>query len=619
MSFSIEQIRAIRHMEGPALVLAGPGSGKTTVITQRILHLLRNGIPPEDILVITFTKAAAAEMEHRFQKLLAASELQNAGAVTFGTFHSIFFFILRLHYHLSIKNIITEREKKSTLQAFVEDEQIDTSYDMEFFRLLTGEVSRCKALGRDMDNFESALMDTEKFHRIRKRYQESMRSRRLLDFDDMLLLCHKLFLEHPDTLKRWQERYRYILVDEFQDISPIQYEIVRMLAAPENNLFIVGDDDQSIYHFRGADPRIMLNFENDYPKTVRILLSNNYRSCPEIVRFAGNVIRQNHTRFPKDIHAMSQSQGKTFCYRTSNAQDEYALLLQNILKDHQNGLPYGQIAVLFRTQTLIRPLLTELSLRQIPYVIKEHVPNLYEHFIAKDIIAYLRLSLNRGTRSDFLRIMNRPVRYIRRDAITGRTLSFHDLFQYYRKNPMLLDNLRKMMQDLITIRSLPTAAAILYILKKVGYETFLKSYSREIHVKKETFHAILKELEHSALRFPDIASWLAFTEDYDELIKQGITKDAKQKEGIRLMTYHASKGLEFDSVHLVDVIETVIPSQKAVSTEDIEEERRCFYVALTRARNALHIYITNTRYAKNCSPSRFLLEGYYGQTENSRC
>ncbi|WP_036607405.1 ATP-dependent helicase [Oribacterium sp. P6A1] len=631
MSFSNEQIAAIQHVNGPALVLAGPGSGKTTVITHRIMHLLSLGVPPDKILVITFTKDAATEMEARFKKLLtenprksqkntsgvpiisAAGSLsersvseESGSQVTFGTFHSIFFYILRLRYNLSFKNIITDRNKTLLLRELTSREQIDSSYDTDFFRLFLSEISKYKSMGEESSSFRSKLIDNDKFLRILSSYQSELKAQRLLDFDDMLLLCHKLFVNEPEEKKLWQSKFSFILVDEFQDINPVQYSIIRMLAEPENNLFIVGDDDQSIYRFRGAEPSIMLGFEKDYPKARRILLSNNYRSQSEIVSFARNVVSHNKQRFPKDIKAAKGPGAVTLYYRSDTTASEYAQVLRNIKKELNSGVPLKEIAILFRTETIIRPLLSELNRMEIPFVLKNKVKNIYESSTAEDIISYIRLSENMGTRADFLRIMNKPLRYISRTAVSERDMSFEKLKKYYSRSLKMQNTIDLFLQDLRTIRKLPTFAAMIYIRKRMGYESYLEDYSKENHVNIKKLHDIMDEMEESAKSFPDKKEWLHYVESYGEDLKNDKSEAA---DGLRLMTFHSSKGLEFDIVHLVDINEGIVPYSKAVTPEDLEEERRAFYVALTRARKEFHIYFTEQRYSKHCSPSRFILEG----------
>ena len=626
------------------MVLAGPGSGKTTVITRRILQLLKNGVPASEILVITFTKDAALEMEGRFRKLLLEdqrlhpNQQEFQGNVTFGTFHSVFFQILRLTYQLTAENIIKDRDKKLILREILEEENVDAGYDAEFFRMLLSEISRMKNSGGSLV-FHSSLLEDEKFHRIFQTYTARLRAQRLLDFDDMLSMCYELLTTNPEARHKWQSVYRYILVDEFQDINPVQYAVTRILALPENNLFIVGDDDQSIYHFRGADPSIMLGFPRDYPATKTIVLGKNFRSRTEIVRFSGNLIRKNKKRYEKRVDAVRGQGGSVLLYHVDSMEKQSQAVLSLINASIRAGVPKDKIAILFRATSQARPLLPILMKQGIPYVMKEKVKNIYESVPALDMIAYLRLATGTGARRDFLRIMNRPVRYIKRAAVQERNMSFEALLRFYQDKPWMLERLRTLQTDLRAIAMLPTAAALVYIRKKIGYENFLKETD---NARFRDHLEILDEITETATEHPDPKEWLRFTEDMGELLSQQGSHESTNQTGaqqsgagvggasggglgktghgqtqnedtgaIRLMTYHASKGLEFDTVILPDCCEGVTPYNKAVSQDEIEEERRSFFVACTRAKEKLHILFTDLRYSKSCTASRFITEGRY--------
>ena len=644
MGYSEDQLKAIEHGQGPAMVLAGPGSGKTTVITRRILQLLKNGVPASEILVITFTKDAALEMEGRFRKLLLEdqrlhpNQQEFQGNVTFGTFHSVFFQILRLTYQLTAENIIKDRDKKLILREILEEENVDAGYDAEFFRMLLSEISRMKNSGGSLV-FHSSLLEDEKFHRIFQTYTARLRAQRLLDFDDMLSMCYELLTTNPEARHKWQSVYRYILVDEFQDINPVQYAVTRILALPENNLFIVGDDDQSIYHFRGADPSIMLGFPRDYPATKTIVLGKNFRSRTEIVRFSGNLIRKNKKRYEKRVDAVRGQGGSVLLYHVDSMEKQSQAVLSLINASIRAGVPKDKIAILFRATSQARPLLPILMKQGIPYVMKEKVKNIYESVPALDMIAYLRLATGTGARRDFLRIMNRPVRYIKRAAVQERNMSFEALLRFYQDKPWMLERLRTLQTDLRAIAMLPTAAALVYIRKKIGYENFLKETD---NARFRDHLEILDEITETATEHPDPKEWLRFTEDMGELLSQQGSHESTNQTGaqqsgagvggasggglgktghgqtqnedtgaIRLMTYHASKGLEFDTVILPDCCEGVTPYNKAVSQDEIEEERRSFFVACTRAKEKLHILFTDLRYSKSCTASRFITEGRY--------
>ena len=297
------QRQAVTHRDGPMLVLAGPGSGKTMVLTWRVRYLTEfYHINPGEILVITFTKAAAREMKERYLRLTGS---QNT-AVSFGTFHAVFFQILKLAYGYRADNILREEEKYRFLKDAVFRQKLEPDDEAELISSIAAEISRVKNERIDLQSYKAESCDTKSFCTIFNEYDNRLRRSNKIDFDDMLVYCYELLKERKDILSAWQRKFRYILVDEFQDINQIQYDVVRLLAAPENNLFIVGDDDQSIYRFRGAKPQIMLHFEEDYPGAARVLLDTNYRSTGAIVSGAGRVIAHNKDRFPKDIRAAKE-------------------------------------------------------------------------------------------------------------------------------------------------------------------------------------------------------------------------------------------------------------------------------------------------------------------------
>lgn len=305
-SFTKSQSEAIRHVDGPLLVLAGPGSGKTTVVTKRVQYLVQDcSISPSSILVITFTKAAATEMKERFTRLMEqqAQPPGGYGNVSFGTFHAVFFNILKLSYGFTVANIITEETRRQYLKESVDRMKLEIDDENEFLTGIAGEISLIKNERVELEHYFSKNCSEEVFRKIYEGYEERKKRARLIDFDDMLVYTWELLSKRRDILSAWQKKYQYILVDEFQDINRLQYDILRLLAEPENNLFIVGDDDQSIYRFRGARPEIMLNFRKDYPQSGQVLLNDNFRSTTQIVEAAGRVIARNKTRFPKNIIA----------------------------------------------------------------------------------------------------------------------------------------------------------------------------------------------------------------------------------------------------------------------------------------------------------------------------
>ena len=308
MSLNHAQTEAVAHNEGPCMVLAGPGSGKTLTIAKRIEYLImKYKVRPEEILVITFTKYAAQEMKERTRRICGPSSY----AVTFGMFHGIYYGILKWAYRLEPSNLLTDEEKYRMLRTLLPkvgwDQEPETDEEKDYLQELAAEIGNVKNNCMAIEDYEPVKYTTEKFRALYKDYEEEKKKCRKIDFEDMLIQCRDLFFNYPDILKKWQDKFRYILVDEFQDVNQAQYDVVRMLAEPQNNLFVVGDDDQSVYGFRGAKPGIMMEFMKDYPKAKRVLLDINYRSSAYIVNGALRVIGNNKIRFEKKDRSVSES------------------------------------------------------------------------------------------------------------------------------------------------------------------------------------------------------------------------------------------------------------------------------------------------------------------------
>lgn len=604
MRISEAQSRAIAHGEGPAMVLAGPGSGKTLVITNRTKYLIeRLGVRPEEILVITFTKAAAQEMRQRFERLMGGGHYR----VTFGTFHAVFFQILKYAYHYTAANILKEEQKYSFLQEIAASMKLEIEDEKEFLSDLAGEISLVKNEQVSLEHYYSSSCPEDMFRSVYQRYQQRLSRENLIDFDDMLVYCYQLFLQRPDILAQWQKHYRYILVDEFQDINKLQYQVVRMLAEPRQNLFIVGDDDQSIYRFRGAKPEIMLNFQKDYPGAAVMLLDENFRSSGSVVKASSRLIRENKRRFDKQIRCLKESGSPVELKDFKNQEQEALYLIQCIRDSLEQGYAYEDMAVLTRTNTGGRIAAEKLMEFQIPFQMRDRLPNLYEHWIARDVLSYIRLALGIRQRKDFLQIMNRPKRYISRECVDTEQISFDRLCTWYEDKPWMVRRIDKLEEDLKRMQYMTPFAAVNYIRYGIEYEAFLKEYAELRRVKLETLTEVLEELQQSAKGFKTHLQWLEHIEEYGETLeKQQSSLNREGKEGITFSTLHSAKGLEFREVFILDVNETVIPHRKAMLEADLEEERRLLYVGMTRAKERLHLFYTKERYSKRIEPSRFL-------------
>lgn len=612
------QNRAISHDKGPMMLLAGPGSGKTTTITKRVVNLIQEKhVTPSSILVVTFTKAAAREMKERFLHLCKEKKLTAPyEQVTFGTFHGVYYSILKYAYHLNVQNILSEERKYDILKEIVYRQKMEIEDEKEFFQGLVQEISMVKNARIPLEHYYSANCPDDSFRTIYQTYVKHCKTSKLLDFDDILLYTYELLTKRKDILEGWQRRFSYILVDEFQDINQLQYDVVKLLAAPENNLFIVGDDDQSIYAFRGAKPEIMLYFPEDYPEAKTELLACNYRSSATIVELSQKVITKNKRRYKKELFADKTGGSPVQILGFDDGKQEELYVKTQVQKLLKEGIPYEEMAVLYRTNLGARFLIETLMQYQIPFCMRDVLPNLYEHWIAKDIISYIRFAMGERSRREFLRIMNRPNRYLSRDALDDAQVSFEGLRWFYEEKDWMCDRIDKLEEDLNTLKHMTPYGAINYIRYGIGYEEYLKEYAAYRKMKADDLIEVMEELASGAKNFKTFSEWFVHIEEYTQQLKEQAKKQGMEKKGITISTLHSIKGLEFDAVFLMDVNEGSLPYHKAVTESSIEEERRLFYVGITRARKFLWILYAKNRHDKELEASRFLTENGLVLEEN---
>ena len=608
MSLNHAQTEAVAHNKGPCMVLAGPGSGKTLTIAKRIEYLImKHKVRPEEILVITFTKYAAWEMKNRTRSICGPSSY----AVTFGTFHGIYYGILKWAYRLNQSNLLSDVEKYRILREILPgidwDQEPEADEEKDYLQELAIEIGNVKNNCMDIEEYEPVKYTTEKFRKLYRTYEETKKKYRKIDFEDMLIQCRDLFMKRPDILKKWQEKFQYILVDEFQDVNQAQYDVVRMLAAPQDNLFVVGDDDQSVYGFRGAKPGIMKEFMKDYPKARQILLDVNYRSSGYIVKGALRVIGNNKIRFEKKIEAFRKPDETVHVQEVKDPVQEAEYVLERIREYREKGVSYTEMAVLYRTNVDARAMSELMTEYQIPFVMKEHLNNIYEHFIALDMISYLRLSQGEYDRKYFLQIANRPNRYLTRESMKTGNVSYESLRRYYRDKDWMVDRIDQLEWDMKMICDKTPYAAIQYIRKRMGYDEFLKEYAAYRKISSEDLFAVLEEIWQNSKGYGTIKEWFEHIESYGKMLKKQNKKNG-EKEGVNLMTMHAAKGLEFDTVFVIEANEGSCPYKKATADEEIEEERRLFYVAMTRAKRKLVISYVKEKNGKDLLPSRFVSE-----------
>jgi len=605
VSCTERQKEAIEHTVGPAAVLAGPGSGKTFVTTQRIHRLITSqGVEPAQILVITFTKAAALEMQERFFRLME----DDRPPVHFGTFHAVFYYILRHAAQYRGYTIITETERRKLIRDIMHSHKRYLGLQEEDIEELLAEISRRKAGGKQT-TLPIQKLSEEDFLFLAQEYQSYLREFGKFDFDDLVDVCLFLLKEDGAFREEWQARFRYILIDEFQDISPRQYEVMKLLAAPENNIFIVGDDDQAIYGFRGASPDSMQQFLRDYEGAKRILLDVNFRCHEKIVMAAQRVVSVNEDRLPKAVRASHEQGAGVRLFHEEAEADVGKALIRALLEEQEAG-SLSDCALICRTNFDCGMWAQTLYEAKLPYTLRERPRDRFTHFVIQDIRAYLALADGEHKRRHFLRIMNRPLRYMKRDSLPEERVERGALIAYYQNMPGIRENVKRLYRDLDNLAGKRLHLQIRYIRKVIGYDAYLREkYGSE---KAEAFIRTGEEFEAFSERFEMLQDMNDYISQYREIIKE----EPKRKEGVQILTMHAAKGLEFPHVYLPDCNEGKIPLDKSKTKEAVEEERRMFYVAMTRAKHELSLFYHNGKTGKD-APSRFLSPIFQIYAENA--
>ncbi|MBD5471745.1 MAG: ATP-dependent helicase [Lachnospiraceae bacterium] len=612
---SKQQKNAIMHLSGPAQVIAGPGSGKTFTIIQRILYLVHNcQISPDKILVITYTKAAAEEMCSRFK--LAVSEILHEKKdidnnhdlpyekVHFGTFHSICWQILRQSGHRSF-SLISESSKRELIRQLLMNlglnDQNDSSNLYDMISEILNEISKSKnQSSQSMESSEETVnrlgqsianLPYAKYKEIKNRYEQYLIEQDLLDFDDMITKCLDLFYKDSAVLNKYQMQFQYILADEFQDINFPQYQILRLLSAPENNLFVVGDDDQAIYGFRGASPGIMKQFLNDYPQGKQLMLTENYRSGSPIVFLAKKMICQNRERFEKQFYPMKKEGSVNLkCFESRRQEEEY--LIQHLKMLEQKQL--DKTAVILRTNIEAMQYQELFRMSDIP-VWGRHIENtnIFGSFVIRDIISFLSFIYNGNKRKDLFGFMNKPNRYLLREVFPEEKVSFWHLKRYYAGNPETLKKMETFWTQLTLAGGLSSLLAISLFRGALGYDRYLEEKAANSAQKMQWIRLAkqAQELFRDYVPGNNVNQFVREKEKNTTLLKKDITGN----DGVHICTMHGSKGLEFERVFLPDVNEGIIPGKRCTTKEALEEERRLLYVAITRAEKELEILYTKER------------------------
>ncbi len=614
-----EQQMAVMHKDGPMLVLAGPGSGKTAVLVNRVLHLVRDEhIDPYNILVLTFSKLAAEEMRSRFINLADASY-----QVTFGTFHAIFYHILKRQGLYRTGEILTRNKKISLLTIAAGKVGLKCCNDPEKLNRIIENIS-IKKMGCVNPLNELNDEEARELELVYEPYNALCKSEGYIDFDDMVNECLKALRGNDRILKKWQERYRYILVDEFQDIDRRQYEVLRLLAGDRHNIFCVGDDDQSIYSFRGAEPAVMKSFVRDYAETKIVELKLNYRCPEEVIRHAERLISCNKDRFSKHqiCHTAEKSRIEYKCFGNSADEAEYCVRIVNGIKDgmvskaNDGNTAHEKTGILYRTSQSADIVEAALRRMRIPYRRKDRSEGFFNNEWIKDVTAYLKLASGKGfddKRDELFRILNRPERGLTRESIIQEHITADKVCEYYGSNKKLRNECDKLFDDIKYISGMNCFGAVNYMLKGIGLERFIKEHYFSDRNEKDAEEAI-NELRDRARNYRSVHEWLEQSDRSPVNVVKCIEESCTD---IELMTIHGSKGLEFDNVIMIGLQEGIFPGKRCETTAQIEEERRLFYVAMTRCRKRLWLLgIHRDEYGK--TESRFIKEaGFNSETVGS--
>jgi DNA helicase-2/ATP-dependent DNA helicase PcrA len=589
------QLAAIHHLSGPALVIAGPGSGKTTVLTNRVKHLISSGIPPSQILVLTFSKAAANEMKDRYKRL----DNKSCNEVLFGTFHSVFYRFLR-RFRPNLPKIVSDKEKMTVLKSVIVDYGFDVPCTDEYFEFLIREISKRKCKGINTKQQENTDTYVE---RIVPLYEERMHSFGGMDFEDLLVLTRDMLCENPSVLKKLQERFTYVLVDEFQDIDAVQYEILQYLCDVNHNLFAVGDDDQCIYSFRGSNPVYMSRLKNDYPDIMVYPLWNNYRCDKEITAASLRLIRHNKERLSKEIVSMSSNEGRVRkeIFTDTTKEAEYIVSFLSALSMDE----LINTAILLRNNVISRKLLKGLAEKGVPYSISGKKETLIDHPFVKDIRCFIRLCNSSFDREDFVRVMNKPYRGFSAENLPNGLLSFNKLEYCFRNQSYQLIKLKEFKDRISMMAELDLFGKLMYLCNVMGYREYI---NRSLHtgdrmrLGNNVGEDVLKTILDEAKKAESIEEW--------EISLGKVSRAGGS--GVQIMTMHAAKGLEFERVILPDINEGILPATQSQTGSLLEEERRLLYVAMTRAKHELILLGIRSKeeYKKTerISPSRFMKE-----------
>ncbi|MBA9025156.1 ATP-dependent helicase [Peribacillus huizhouensis] len=617
VSLDKEQTAAATTIDGPLLVLSGAGSGKTRVLTVRTAYMLTaKNINPKSIMLVTFTAKAAKEMKERLLSYPEMTPMLVNQLVT-GTFHSIFYKILLFHEPDKWRrDLLMKWEWERTRILKIAGKEIgldekDFAYDQALQQIGLWKNSllfpnEIKA----KDEWETSCLS------LYKSYEEYKLQTGSYDFDDMLIGCYSFFRNNPDVLAKYQKRFDYFLIDEFQDINKVQYELIQFLSARTKNVCVVGDDDQAIYAFRGSDPSFILHFERDFPGATVIKLTENYRSSHEIVASANRMIKKNQNRHPKTMKAQYNNGNPTLFFYPYDEETEATMIVHDIQERITEGANPSDFAILYRTHAMSRAIFERLATSNLPFIIEKDADSFYERRIVKSMLAYLRLSshpeeanpVGDVLSSLFLKqsvLQDMKAQTILQDCDFIEALAF-----VKTAHPFQERKLKSLPKIIRSLKGMTPAAALLVIEKEIGFADFVKKRGNEGNIEKGSDD--IRDLKVAAKRFHSVPEFLEHVDHMTAMVHE-VKQLAKHfHDAVQLTTIHRSKGLEYKYVYVLGAVDGSLPhdfaleSHRQGDTEPLEEERRLLYVAMTRAKDGLFLSIPQTRRGKTAYPSRFL-------------
>lgn len=613
-----KQMQAVTKTNGAVLVVAGAGSGKTRVLTARTAFMLHEKkIDPRSIMLVTFTAKAANEMKSRLHSYpgLSREQIQRLPA---GTFHSLFYRILAFHHPEKWngdKLLKMDWQKEHILKTRGRELKLD---EKEFaYDIAIQQISYWKNSLTAPENVKPLSQWEEQVKELYKYYEHAKKEQGLFDFDDMLLGCYELFSENLSLLEMYQNRFQYFLIDEFQDINKVQYEVIKLLSAKSKNICAVGDDDQSIYSFRGSDPKYLRQFEKDFPNTEIVILNENYRSNHEIVQTANRIIEKNSLRRPKNMRAQLSTGKQPVLFFPFDEEEEATMIVTDIQEKIKKGYQPGDFAILFRTNTESRAVFERLSSSSLPFRIDNDLEPFYERFLVRGMLSFLRLSIDEDNQHAVRDIL--PALFVRQDILQDlkaesilrdRTL-LECLSGIKTGYPFQERKLRRLVPIIRSLANSRPATAIEIVEKELGYNDFIRKRGNEGN-KLDKGSDDIRNLKVAAKNFSTIREFIEHTDHMTAMNKEIKKSNKNRNDVISLSTIHRAKGLEYKTVYILGAVDGSIPHDYALEAwrngdiEPLEEERRLLYVAITRAMEELYLSIPERRKGKKAHPSRFL-------------